>query len=460
MSREIKVISTSGILGYGFPEESLQRGMERDPHVIGCDGGSTDGGPYYLGSGRGSAGAAVKRDTGLMIKYGLKKNVPVIVGSAGVAGGAPHLAGMVDIIKEISGESKLKFRLGIIHSEQDKQFLKRKLKQGKLTLMDKSEPLLTEQEIDRSARIVGCMGVEPYIKALEKGAGVIVAGRSTDTAIFAALPIKEGLNPGPAWHAGKILECGAISAVPGTGGDCIMATVRDDHFLLEPLNPARRYTTLSAAAHALYENADPYMLHEPGGTLDLTNARYEQVDDRTVRISGSEFMRSEKYYVKLESAYQAGFRSIAIVGVRDPILIGQIDHYLNDLLLKTVHERVRDAFGLQEKDYRINFRVFGRNAIMGDWEPVKETRAHELGILIEVVAPDQAAAGGICALTRTYAVHHDFPGRLTTAGNVAVAFSPADIHLGPAYEFHREHLVELDDADEIDVMFKLELVEL
>ena len=38
------MISTSGLLGYGFPEASLKAGLARDPHMIGVDGGSTDPG--------------------------------------------------------------------------------------------------------------------------------------------------------------------------------------------------------------------------------------------------------------------------------------------------------------------------------------------------------------------------------------------------------------------------------
>ena len=52
MNDGFTMLSTSGILGYGFAEESLRRGMEREPQVIGCDGGSTDPGPYYLGAGQ------------------------------------------------------------------------------------------------------------------------------------------------------------------------------------------------------------------------------------------------------------------------------------------------------------------------------------------------------------------------------------------------------------------------
>ena len=39
MPKEIRLLSTSAILGYGFPEASLKAGMARDPHFIGVDGG-------------------------------------------------------------------------------------------------------------------------------------------------------------------------------------------------------------------------------------------------------------------------------------------------------------------------------------------------------------------------------------------------------------------------------------
>ena len=47
--QEYRLLSTSGLLGYGFPEASLEAGMAREPHMIGVDGGSVDPGPYYLG---------------------------------------------------------------------------------------------------------------------------------------------------------------------------------------------------------------------------------------------------------------------------------------------------------------------------------------------------------------------------------------------------------------------------
>ncbi|MEW6106694.1 MAG: acyclic terpene utilization AtuA family protein, partial [Bacillota bacterium] len=356
--QELRIISASGILGYGFPEASLARGMERKPDVIGCDAGSTDAGPYYLGSGTAFVSrASCKRDTELLLKAAREAEIPLLLGSAGGAGGEAGLQFLVDIVKEIADENGLHFKLAMIHAEQDKGYLKAKLRQGKITSMG-AFPELTEKDIDDAEHIVGVMGVEPYIKALDMGAEVIVAGRSTDTAIFAAVPIRYGFDPGLAWHAGKILECGAFSAEPAVAGDCILVTMRKDHFLVEPMNPKLRHTTLSVAAHALYENPSPYHIYEPGGMLDLTDAKYEQYDERTVKVSGSKFVRAPKYCVKLESAAKVGYRTIAIMGTRDPILIGQIDNYLGTVR-NTVREKVLDAFKgkVTDSDYILNFRV-------------------------------------------------------------------------------------------------------
>jgi hypothetical protein len=46
---ELRILSPTAILGYGFPAESLAEGMARNPHAIAVDAGSTDAGPYFLG---------------------------------------------------------------------------------------------------------------------------------------------------------------------------------------------------------------------------------------------------------------------------------------------------------------------------------------------------------------------------------------------------------------------------
>ena len=60
------------------------------------------------------------------------------------------------------------------------------------------------------------------MRALAAGCQVVLAGRCYDPANFAALPICVGYDEGLALHMGKILECGAIAATPGSGADCVL----------------------------------------------------------------------------------------------------------------------------------------------------------------------------------------------------------------------------------------------
>ncbi|MBP6059768.1 MAG: 3-methylaspartate ammonia-lyase, partial [Candidatus Saccharicenans sp.] len=83
--------------------------------------------------------------------------------------------------------------------------------------------------------------------------------------------------------------------------------------------------------------------------------------------------------------------------------------------------------------------------VMGELEPVKKTRSHELGIVIEVVAPTQAEADAVLALTRSVLLHYGYEGRIATAGNLAFPFSPSDVAMGKVYEFSIYHLMEVSD---------------
>lgn len=169
--------------------------------------------------------------------------------------------------------------MAVIHAEIPKSIVAEKLAQGKISPLG-PVPQLTAGELDKSVRIVGQMGVEPFIKALEEGAQVIVAGRAYDPAVFAAMAIKMGYDAGLAVHMGKILECACIAAVPGSGSDCMMGYLSEDCFGVEPMNPARKCTTLSVAAHTLYEKSNSYVLPGPGGIRDITQVEYKQETER------------------------------------------------------------------------------------------------------------------------------------------------------------------------------------
>lgn len=74
---ELRIIAATGMVGYGFREASLHTALEKDPHLLGGDGGSCDPGPHWLGAGVSfTARKAVKRDVELMLVGALRKNIP------------------------------------------------------------------------------------------------------------------------------------------------------------------------------------------------------------------------------------------------------------------------------------------------------------------------------------------------------------------------------------------------
>src|SRR6185369_9638179 len=105
MNDECRLLSVSSILGYGFPESSLALGLKRKPHFMGVDGGSTDPGAYYLGSGEClNSRKAMKRDLRLMLLGGVSANIPVVIGTCGGAGAEPHLQAVAELAREIARE--------------------------------------------------------------------------------------------------------------------------------------------------------------------------------------------------------------------------------------------------------------------------------------------------------------------------------------------------------------------
>jgi len=452
---ELRIVSPTAIVGYGFQESSLERVLQNDPHLIACDGGSTDPGPNYLGMGKAFVGRdAAKRDLALMLQAAVDRKIPMIVGTSGGAGGDAHLQWTREIVEEIARENNLHFNLALIHSEQPKEYLSQKLEQGRI------EPLwplkaLSQSAIDNSSNIVGMSGVEPYIEALGQGAQVILCGRSDDAAIFAALPIKEEFDPALGWVAGKLLECGAACAVPRQkyGSEGITVAVREDHILVEPNHPGLACTPLSVATFFLHENETPLYHTEPSGMLDLSELHCEAVDDRTVKITGARFLPRDKYTIRLEGVELVGYRCICVSYTRDPVLVQCIDGYL-DNVRSLVTSRV-DGMGVRPEDYKLVFRVIGKNAVMGEREPVKEVLTHELGVIMEAVAPTQDLANEILGLARQAGKNMHYEGKLCDEGCLTYPYSPSDIPAGPVYEYNIFHAVEPDDPLE---MFPIEYV--
>lgn len=426
------------MLGYGFPEESFRSGMERRPHAIVVDAGSTDGGPHKLGAGVSIVSKrAVKKDLGLMIPAGLEAGIPVVIGSAGGSGARKHVDWTLEIIDELLQEMGKQAKLAVIWADFEPEEIERARREGRTSPLSSNIPPLTEEAVAGTRSIVAQMGHEPIVAALESGADIIVCGRAYDPSPFAAVGIHQGKDPGLSYHLGKILECGALCAEPGTTKDSILGTISDGSFTVESLNPQRQCSETSVAAHTFYEKEHPYLLHGPGFTLDLEHCRFEQAEPGVVRVSGSRFIPSDTYAIKLEGAMQTAYRTFVVAGIRDPILLGKLEE-VEELVRAQAREYYRDV---PESDYAIRFYNYGMNGVLGGQEP-EPFRGHEVGVLFEVVARTQELASSICATVRSTFLHYGYEGRKSTAGNLAFPFAPSDIEFGPVYAFSVYHLME------------------
>ncbi len=437
MQRELRVLSPTAILGYGFPQRSFERGMRKNPHLIAVDAGSTDPGPYYLGAGKSfTSRQAVKRDLEFMLTAAVGTAIPLIIGTAGGAGARPHVEWTEDIIREIARERGLSFRMAVVYADIGNNVVLAAMDEGRIAPLFPA-PVIGRDEVENSVRIVAQMGAEPVIEALKMGCQIILCGRCYDPVPFAAPAIRQEYDPALAFHMGKILECAAIAASPGSGSDCVMGTLYDDSFILEALNEERIFTRISTSAHTLYEKSDPYHLPGPGGALDLRESRFEAIEEGRVRVSGTRYLVADPYTVKLEGVKSVGFRNICICGIRDPVLIRQIDPVLDQIRNRVINE-------LHHRG-TILFHQYGKNGVMGAMEPEKERLPHEIGLVMEVVSPSQSESEAICAYARSTLLHYGYPGRISTAGNLAFPFSPSDMACGEVYEFNIYHLLSVDD---------------
>jgi hypothetical protein len=450
-TRTIRVVSPGGSLGYGVNADSLRRAVASGLDVIGADSGSTDMGAYYLGSGKPyHSRATMKRDISLILEAGLANGLPVLIGNAGGAGGDPHLQWAREIIEEIAREKGMSFTLALVHSQQGKAYLHERLAAGKVQPMP-GVPELTAASIDACERIVGQMGVEPFIEAMDHGAQVVLAGRACDSAIFAAYPVKEGFAPGPALHMGKILECGAMSAVPPTGRDCLMAVVGRDQFEISAPNPEREVTPFSVAAHMVYEVEHPFLQGEPTGVLDFSTVTFEETGDRSTRVRGTIFHVHERPTIRFEGAERVGFRSIVLGGIRDPFLIARLDEYI-----AACTEQTLALAGVE--GVTLSWIVYGRDGVMGDMEPERDHPGHEVGILAQVLGPSQEVAHDVAALLEARMIGFSYSGAKTRTANVAFPFSPLVNDTGPVYKFSVLHVAELADRADLTGLFPIDYV--
>jgi hypothetical protein len=438
------VLVPTGALGAGVRREHVWAGLAAGAHAIACDAGSTDSGPAYLATGRPKySRAAVKADLTILMLAQAAAGIPLLIGSCGTSGCDDALDWTRDIALEIAAEQGLSPRIALLRSEQDPAAMAEKARGGRVRpLAPRTE--VSPEDFLACDRVVALMGPEPYIAALEAGADIVLGGRTTDTAVLAAEPLRRGAGPGAAWHAGKIAECGGLCTRRTREGG-VMIRVRRDSFDVEPLSATNACDPHSVSSHMLYENADPFRLTEPGGVLDVREAVYEALDPRTVRVRGSRF-EPAPYTMKLEGAAGGPFQTIMLVGIQDPTVLAELDRFTGQME-NALRRRVAETM-TEIGPEAISLRPYGWNAVSGDTPPAGASPPREVGLLLVTTAADQATATQIAKTCNPILFHMPLDPEMELP-SYAFPFSPAEIERGQVYEFKLNHVVEVDDPLEL-----------
>ena len=189
-----KILMPIGSLGAGINPEAFEAGMAMKPDVIAVDAGSTDSGPGYLANGMCKyMSPMIKNDLSIAVIGAKKAGIPFFVGSCGTCGTDNMVDHFAEIVEEIFRENGFKGKIAKIYSQQSADVLKRKWDEGKIHALE-GAPEITRETFDECSNIVALIGAEPFIEAYKNGADIVLAGRATDTANIAALPVYKGCN--------------------------------------------------------------------------------------------------------------------------------------------------------------------------------------------------------------------------------------------------------------------------
>ena len=447
----LRIVCPNGHLGFApIKPGSFRIGCASEPDLICADSGSCDVGPVPLGSDTSSSPLQWQTDDlETMLLAARRLGVPMIVGSAGDTGTNSRVDLFVGIIRELAAKHALpKFRIGYFYSEVGKDALRRRLETGDTVAGLDGRAPLDLATLDATDRIVAVAGVHPYIKLLDQGADVIIGGRSSDCALFAAPAIRQGFPEGLAYFYGKILECASFCAEPYGAKESVLGEITMDDVKITAMLPEQRCTIASVAGHSMYERANPFYEYFLGGHLDMSRCHYEQYDERTVRVTGPSYVPSAELRVKLEGSGKLGERYVGIVGVRDPYTIANID-----LVTGWARQQVTERFG--NSGYELHFAVYGRDAILGASEPLRATAGHELAVVVQGVAPTKEMAEEVAMIATRQMFYARLPQVKGTAGGVAFLLDEV-MPASPAYRWTLNHTMRLDEPLELFPTFLTE----
>ncbi len=219
-------------------------------------------------------------------------------------------------------------KIGIVHGDDILGTLDDlRAKGAELKNMESGDPLASIRDRIVSANVY--FGARPIVEALERGADIVITGRTTDTALTYAPMIHEFGWSWSDWDrlalgvvAGHILECGGQASGGNFSAD--WRSVPDMAHIGFPIAEAHRDGAVVITKHAgtggrvsvqtvteqlLYEIGNPADYITPECIADFTTIRLTSDGEDRVRISGVKGRPNTEFF-KVSMAYADGYSAI------------------------------------------------------------------------------------------------------------------------------------------------------
>jgi hypothetical protein len=327
----------------------------------------------------------------------VERGVKIIANAGGV--NPPACAAAVKAVAEKHG-AKGALRIGVVSGDDLLDRLDQLIAAGHaLANMETAEPLSTVR--DRVLSANAYIGSEPIVEALEKGANVVITGRSTDTALTMA-PLRHEFGWGAqSWDqlaagivAGHIIECGAQCS----GGNCLydwrsipdlanvgypLVEVKPDGTFVVTKHPntGGRVSVQTVSEQLVYEMGDPHAYITPDVIADFTTIKLARDGDDRVLVSGIKG-KPPTDKLKVSIAYRAGFKAVGTLVYAWPDALEKAQ--LADKILRERLDRLDLRFE------RVLTEFVGANATHGHLAG-DQRHAPEVQLRFGVRGPDRAA---------------------------------------------------------------------
>jgi hypothetical protein len=199
------------------------------------------------------------------------------------------------------------------------------------------------------------IGARPIVAALQRGARIVVTGRTYDAASVVAPFVHEfGWN----WNewdrlagallAGHLIECGSqvtggnytlwreVASYENMGYPLVEAAPDGSFVLTKHPRTGGIVNTRTATEQTLYEIGDPRAYASPDVTADFTSFTMEQVGEDRVRVSGTRGSAPSDR-LKVSMTYPAGYKIQCAVLVSGPDAVAKADKFA-EIYWNRVHE--------------------------------------------------------------------------------------------------------------------------